>query len=188
MRKLVITENITLDGSIEMLGDWFDPQGQGEVDNSDLLEEMHRQSSRADALLVGRQTFEDLRGYWRDLTDDTTGVSTYLNHVQKYVVSSTLTDPDWDRTDVLRGDLVAAVRAMKKDNGLDIVLTGSITVVHALIEAEVVDEYRLLVYPIIQGHGRRLFPDGSKPKPLKLLESKSFRSGIAQLRYAATAR
>lgn len=188
MRRLVITENITLDGSIEMLGDWFDPQGQGEVDNSDLLTEMHRQDSEADALLVGRQTFEDLRGYWRDLTDDTTGVSAYLNQVQKYVVSSTLTDPDWDRTDVLSGDLVAGVRALKKGDGMDIVLTGSITVAHALIEAGLVEEYRLFVYPIVQGRGRRLFPDGFELTPLKLLEAKSFRSGIALLRYAATAR
>jgi len=64
MRTLAITQNITVDGSIEMLGDWFDPQGQTDVDNSDLLEELHRQDSRADGFLVGRQTFEDLRGYW----------------------------------------------------------------------------------------------------------------------------
>lgn len=188
MRKLVITENITVDGSIEMLGDWFNPQGQGDVDNSDLLAEMHRQEREADALLVGRQTFEDLRGYWRDLTDDTTGVSAYLNQVQKYVVSSTLADPDWDRTDVLSGDPVAGVHALKKDDGKDIVLTGSITLVHTLIQAGLVDEYRMFVYPIVQGRGRRLFPDGVELPPLELLESKLFRSGIALLRYAATAR
>ena len=83
MRKLVITQNITLDGSIEMLDDWFDPQLQDE----DLLEESHRQDAQADALLVGRQTFEDFRGYWPKQTDDATGVTDYLNQVAKYVVS-----------------------------------------------------------------------------------------------------
>jgi dihydrofolate reductase len=76
-------------------GDWFDPQGQGDVDNSDLLEELHRQDSEADGFLAGRRTFEDLRGYWPQLTDDPTGIRDYLNRVQKYVVSSTMTDPQW---------------------------------------------------------------------------------------------
>jgi hypothetical protein len=88
MRTLAITPNTTLDGAIEMLGDWFDPQGQGEAD--DLLEETHRQDAEADAFLCGRQTFTDLRGY--------------LDGVQKYVVSSTLTDPEWQHTAVLTGD------------------------------------------------------------------------------------
>ena len=95
MRTLAITQNVTVDGSIEMLGDWFDRQGQGDTDNSDLLDELHRQDSEADALLVGRRTFEDLRGYWPELTDDSTGISDYLNRVHKYVVSSTVTDPQW---------------------------------------------------------------------------------------------
>jgi len=90
MRGLVITQNITLDGSIEMLGDCFDPREQ--ADQSDLLEEVHRQDSGADALL-GRQTFTDLRSYRPQQTDDTTGVTRYLNQVHKYVVTSTLTDP-----------------------------------------------------------------------------------------------
>ena len=188
MRKLVITENITVDGSIEMLGDWFHPQGQGDVDNSDLLAESHRQDREADALLVGHQTFEDLRGYWRDLTDDTTGVADYLNQVQKYVVSSTLSDPDWDRSDVVSGDPVAGVRALKDNDGKDIVLTGSITLAHTLIVAGLVDEYRMFVYPVVQGRGRRLFPDGFEPPRLELLETKAFRSGVALLRYSAIAR
>jgi dihydrofolate reductase len=77
-----------------LLGDWFDPQGQGGVDNSDLLEELHRQDGEADALLLGRQTFEDFRGYWPLQTEDPTGITDYLNSVQKYVVTSTLTSPD----------------------------------------------------------------------------------------------
>lgn len=185
MRTLAITENTTVDGSIEMLGDWFDPRGQGEADNSDLTEELHRQDSQADGLLLGRQTFEDFRSYWPLQTDDATGVTAYLNQVQKYVVSSTLTDPGWENSTVLAGDPVAEVRALKEQPGQDIVVTGSITLVHALVAAGLVDEYRLFTYPAVQGRGRRLFPDGYEVPRLRLLESKAFRSGITYSRYAA---
>jgi dihydrofolate reductase len=184
MRTLAITQNITVDGSIEMLGDWFDPQGQAEMDNSDLLEELHRQQSVADGFLVGRRTFEDLRAYWPEQSDDSTGVSAYLNRVQKCVVSSTITDPQWQNSTVLSGDPVEEVRALKEQPGQDIVVTGSITLCHTLIEAGLVDEYRLFVYPVVHGRGRRLFPDGFECPELRLLEAKAFRSGITSSRYA----
>ena len=181
MRKLVITQNITLDGSIEMLDDWFIPQLQDE----DLLEESHRQDSQADALLVGRQTFEDFRAYWPKQTDDHTGVTDYLNRVAKYVVSSTMTDPEWPNSTVLTGDPIERITELKSQPGKDIVLTGSISLAHALIAGGVVDEYRLFVYPAVQGRGRRLFPEGTAMPKLTLVEPpKSFRSGITLLRYA----
>ena len=184
MRTLAMTQNVTLDGSIEMLGDWFSPQGQAGQDNADLLEEVHRQDSKADGLLAGRRTFEDLRGYWPKQSDDPTGITTYLNRVQKYVVSSTMTDPEWQNSTVLSGDPVEEVRALKELPGQDIVVTGSIMLCHALIAADQVDEYRLFVYPVVQGRGRRLFPDGFEVPELRLLEAKAFRSGIAYWRYA----
>lgn len=186
MRTLAITQNVTLDGSIEMLGDWFDPQGQGDVDNSDLLAELHRQSSTADGFLAGRQTFEDLRGYWPKLAGDPTGVSDYLDRVQKYVVSSTMTDPQWQNSTILSGDPIAAVRALKERPGQDVVVTGSIALCHALIGAGLVDEYRLFVVPVVQGRGRRLFPDGYELSTLRLLEATSFRNGITYSRYASS--
>ena len=184
MRILAITENITIDGSIEMLTDWFDPQRQGDLDMSDLLEEQQRQGREADALLVGRRTFEAFREYWPKQTDDKTGITEYLNRVQKYVVSSTLTDPNWENSTVLSGDPVDEVASLKRDDGREIVLTGSITLAHAMIEAGLVDEYRLFVYPTVQGGGRRLFPDGHELRRLRLLDSKAFRSGIVLQRYA----
>ncbi|MDJ1134922.1 dihydrofolate reductase family protein [Streptomyces iconiensis] len=184
MRTLAITENITVDGSIEMLTGWFDPQGQGEADMSDVLEESHRQDSEADALLLGRQTFEDFRGYWPAQTDDTTGITDYLNRVHKYVVSSSLTEPGWENSTVLAGDPVKEVTALKAREGRDIVLTGSITLAHTLIRAGLVDEYRLFVYPVVQGGGRRLFPDGYQIPQLRLVDAKTFSSGITLQRYA----
>lgn len=182
MRTLAITQNITVDGSIEMLSHWFDPQGQGGADNSDLLEELHRQDKTCDAFVTGRQTFEDLRSYWPAAAADQTGISDYLNQVRKYVVSATMTDPQWQNSTILRGGL-ADVSALKQQPGQDIVVTGSISLCHALIEADLVDEYRLFTYPVVQGRGRRLFPDGTDLPKLRLLDAKSFRSGITCTRY-----
>ncbi|RFU85389.1 dihydrofolate reductase [Streptomyces triticagri] len=184
MRTLAITQNITVDGSVEMLTDWFDPAPQDGVDRSDVLAESHRQDREADALLLGRQTFMDFRGYWPAQTDDTTGITAYLNQVQKYVVSATLDDPAWENSTVLTGDPAKEVAALKAQEGKDIVLTGSISLSHALIEAGLVDEYRLFVYPAVQGRGRRLFPDGYEIPQLRLLDSKAFHSGVTLQRYA----
>jgi dihydrofolate reductase len=186
MRTLVVTQSMTVDGSIELLGDWFQPQGQADTDQSDLIEELRRQDSTADAFITGRRTFEDLRGYWPELADDTTGISQYLNTVNKYVVSSTITDPQWQNTTVLSGDPIREICALKDQPGQDIVVTGSITLCHTLIKAGLVDEYRLFVYPAVQGSGRRLFPDGFAVPKLMLLEAKSFRGGITLSRYRAT--
>ena len=182
MRTLVVTQNITADGSIEMLGDWFDAQGQ--ADQTDLIEEIHRQDSHSDAFLTGRHTFEAMRGYWPEQTEDPTGVTAYLNDVPKYVVSSMINDPQWQNTTVLSGDPIQQVRALKEQQGQDIVITGSISLCHTLIEAGLVDEYRLFVYPVVQGRGRRLFPDGFELAKLRLLESQAF-GDIVYLRYAA---
>ena len=182
MRKLVITQNITLDGSIEMLDDWFDPHLQ----DDELLAETHRQDAECDAMLLGRQTFEDFRGYWPVQSDDQTGIAGYLNDVAKYVVSATMTEPRWRNSTVIAGDPVNRVRELKSQPGKDIVLTGSISLAHSLIAARVVGDYRLFVYPVVQGRGRRLFPDGVSISGLTSVEPpKSFPSGITLLRYAA---
>src|SRR5512132_1727179 len=94
---------------------------------TDLMEEVRRQDSRSDAFLVGRQTFHDLHSYWPQQTDAQTGVTKYLNDVSKYVVSSTITDAQWQHTTVISGDPVPQVRALKEQQGKDIVTTGSIT-------------------------------------------------------------
>ena len=184
MRTLAITQNMTVDGSIELLGDWFSPQGQDGADTSDQMEQMNREGQASDAFLVGRQTFEDMRGYWPLQTDDQTGITDYLNQVQKYVVSSTMTDPQWQNSTILSGDPAQEIKALKEQPGKDIVITGSIRLCHALIGAGLVDEYRLYVYPVVQGRGRRLFPDGFELPRLRLVESKTFRSGVTYSRYS----
>jgi dihydrofolate reductase len=104
MRDLVVTENITLDGVIDASEGWFDVTDNPELDQSDLQAALGEQAEAADAVLFGRVTFEEMRGYWPAQTDDTTGVSDYLNRVAKYVVSGTLDDPGWEPTTVLPAD------------------------------------------------------------------------------------
>ena len=183
MRKLVVTENITLDGVIDASEGWFAPAGTEEVDQSDLNTALREQAEEADALLLGRVTFEQFRGYWPLQTDDETGVADYLNNVSKYVVSSRMEEPGWERSIVLSGDLEDNVRELKSKSGKDIVVTGSITLVHQLIPLGLVDEYRLFVYPVVLGGGARLFEDGTSVPKLELVDSRSFRSGVVLTSY-----
>ncbi len=181
MRTLVISQNVTVDGAVEMLGDWFDPTNHDEQ----LLAANRRLSDRCDALLLGRQTFEDFRGFWPKQTDDRTGITDELNRLEKYVVSATLTDPEWQNSTILGGDWPARVAALKEQPGKEIVVTGSIRLCHALIGAGLVDEYRFFVYPVVQGRGRRLFPEGYELARLRLVEATSFDSGVTLTSYAA---
>jgi dihydrofolate reductase len=141
--------------------------------------------SPQDALPLGRVMFESFREYWSKQTDDTTGITAHLNEVQKYVMSSTLEDPQWENTIVVRGDLASEVRALKAQPGGEIGVTGSISVVWKLIAAGLVDEYRLFVYPTMIGHGRRLFEDEMSRPKLQLADTKRFRSGVVLLTYRA---
>lgn len=180
MKDLVVTENITLDGVIDAAGDWFGPMDATE-DTADLVEAIDEHRRGADAFLTGRATFEAMREFWPAQADDETGNTDYLNRVHKYVVSSTLEDPGWEPTTVLRG--LDDVRSLKQGDGGDIVTTGSLTLVPALIAAGLVDEYRLFTYPIVLGRGQRLFGDADNVPRLRLTECRSFRSGVVLLRY-----
>jgi dihydrofolate reductase len=185
MRKLVVTENITLDGVIDATEGWFQPSGDPGADESDMLAVLQDQAAASDAFLTGRVTFEQMRGYWPQQVDDTTGVTEHLNRVAKYVVSTTMTDPQWQNTTVLAGPLAEEIRVLKEQPGRDIVVTGSITLVHELVPSGLVDEYRLFVFPVVLGRGRRLFDQATGLPPLRLLEARPFRSGVVLLRYAA---
>jgi dihydrofolate reductase len=180
--KLVLTENITLDGVVEAVSDWFSPAGD-ESEMVDIQAKLQKMMEREDALLLGRVTFEEFRGYWPLQTHDTTGITGHLNRVQKYVVSRTLQDPAWENTTVLSNAPLDEVRALKAQSGADLGVTGSITLCRALIEADLVDEYRLFVYPIVLGRGRRLFADGLDVDNLKLVEATPFQSGVVLLTY-----
>lgn len=181
--RIVITQNTTLDGRVEMLDDWFDPASQDE----ELAAELMRQTEQEDVLLLGRQTFEDFRGYWPQQTEDTTGVAASLEAADKRVVSATLTEPGWANTTVISGDPLEAVRALRDEPGQDVIITGSITLCHALIGAGLVDLYRMFVYPHWQGRGRSFFPDGHPGTGLHRVQARAFSGGVTYLAYVPLA-
>jgi dihydrofolate reductase len=177
-RRLVVTENISANGVIEFVDDWFDPGDQGDAE--DLFAVMRAQMAREEALLLGRKTFEDFRGYWPRQTDDASGSTVHLNRVSKYVVSATMTEPAWPNSTVLSGRLEDEVAVLKAHgDGGELGVTGSISLVHALMRADLVDEYRLFVYPVLSSRGRNLMPSGLPPQGLTLTDCTPFRSGVA---------
>jgi len=182
LMRLVVTQNITLDGVVDLSDDWFRPAGADGAHDVELETELRRQDETCDAMLLGRRTFEDFRGYWPQQLDDTTGITAQLNRVTKYVVSSTMGDPGWENSVVLRGPLLDEVSRLRTAPGADVVVTGSVSVAQVLVGTGAVDEYRLFVHPAVAGSGRRLF-DGSSPAGLRLGDAKPFSSGVVLLRY-----
>lgn len=183
MGKLVLTENISIDGVIENVDNWFAPAGaEAQADRSDMERVIRQHAAGQVALLLGRKTFEAFRGYWPEQTDDTTGITDHLNRVSKYVVSSTMDDPQWENTTILSGDAVAETRALVAGTDGEVGVTGSITLVHALLEADLFDEYRLFVFPTVVGRGRRLFSSNAQ-RDLELIDTQPFRSGVVLTTY-----
>jgi dihydrofolate reductase len=172
----VLTENCTADGVIDMAAGWFDPKSQTD---DDLLRATRAHMAEQDALLLGRNTFESFRGFWPQQTDDSTGITDHLNRVQKYVLSTTLQDPGWEPTTILRDfDEVRALRDRPGRLGV----TGSISVAQQLGEADLIDEYRLFVYPVLVGDGPGV-QAGRARRDLDLVDARSFPSGVTLLRY-----
>ena len=177
--RIVLTENCTVDGVIDLSSGWFDPAQQ----DDDLTAELRRHMAEEDGLLLGRATFEAFREYWPSQHHDTSGIRSHLDQVPKYVVSTTLNGPGWANTEILRTSPVEAVRHLGDAQGRNLGVTGSISVAHQIVAADLVDEYRLFVYPIVVGRGARLFPDETERIDLKLIETKSFPSGVTLQRY-----
>ena len=176
--RIVVTQNVTLDGVLEAHGGWFEPS-EGS-DGDDLVAALRQQMDEEAGLLLGRDTFESFREYWpAQASTDTTGISAHLDAVPKYVLSSSLSgDPGWANTTVLRS--LDDVRSVPGDGVLGV--TGSISVVHQLVAAGLVDEWRLFVYPVVLGSGRRLLPDGERAD-LSLVSSRPLRSGVVLQTY-----
>ena len=173
--RLVVTEFIALDGVMEDPGGAEGSPGGGwafrfergpEGDKFKVDELM-----AADALLLGRKTYEGFAKAWPSITDDQ-GFAARMNSMPKYVVSSTLQDPEWQNTTVLSGNVVEEVSRLKEQPGADLLVAGSARLVHTLVEHHLVDEYRLVVYPIVLGRGKRLFPENAEPTPLTFVETK----------------
>ena len=143
---------------------------------------------KADAFLLGRRTYEIFAGYWPKVTDTDDPVASRLNDLPKYVVSTRLRSADWHNSTVVKGDIPAEVAKLKQMPGRELQVHGSGTLAQTLLENDLVDEWRLLVFPVIVGAGRRLFPDAGVATGLRLVESRMTDSGVAIHVYQPTGR
>ena len=186
MAKLVISENVTLDGVVQdpagaegfVRGGWVGRVGEGGREGAAkvLLDE----ALGAEAQLFGRRTYEFLAARWPSRSGE---LADRLNDMPKYVVSSTLKDPDWNNSTVLAGDVVQEVSKLKEELDGEIVVAGSIRLVRTLMENDLVDELRLMIYPVLLGAGERLFGETSDKKSVRLLDSRALDDGLAYLTY-----
>ena len=186
MGKIVISENVSLDGVIQDptgdegfgRGGWF---GQvADKDREAFAAAAFDEALRTDALLLGRRSDEWFAVRWADRTGEW---ADRLNGLPKYVVSSTLRDGRWNNSTVLGGDVVNEVAKLKRQVDGEIVVYASCQLVHSLIEHDLVDELRLMVYPVVLGAGVRLFGETNDTKAMRLLDSQTVGNGLAYLTY-----
>jgi dihydrofolate reductase len=184
MGKLVVTEFVSIDGVFEdpggsenfEHGGWSFDYDRGEDGDRFKLDEL----MEADVQLLGRKTYEGFAEAWPSREGEFADI---FNSMPKYVVSSTLTDPDWTNSTVLDGDLVQEVSKLRDGPDGDIVVHGSAQLAQALIEHDLVDELRLMVFPVVLGTGKRLFGDPGEKKTLELVDSKVVGDGVVILTY-----
>lgn len=173
MRNLIVTEFITLDGVVE------NPTWSMPYWNDEIARFKGEETDSSDALLLGRVTYEGFAAAWPQSEDEG---APYMNSVRKYLVSTTIDEGSWNNTVVIKGNVVEEIRKLKQQDGKDLLVYGSVQLIETLMAHDLVDRYRLLVYPVVLGEGKRLFTDGIKAT-LKLIESKSFDSGVVALIY-----
>jgi dihydrofolate reductase len=179
--QIVVTEFVSLDGVMEAPGGgedykhggWTFEVSRGDEGDAFKLEEVRE----AEAQLLGRRTYEGFAAAWPNYTDEV-GFAEKMNTMPKYVVSSTLKDPAWTNTTVLSGDVAESVTKLKQDVDGVILVAGSAMLVHALIDNDLVDELRLMVFPVVLGSGKRVFGETSDKKWLTLADSKVVGDGI----------
>lgn len=185
MRKLVVGMFISLDGVLQSAGGPDEDRDGGfehggwavTYFDDELMEHLATVTNQADGLLLGRKTYEMFAGSW-PLVGDEDQIAAKLNRMPKYVVSRTLTSLEWNNSTLLSGDLVEAVRALKTQPGGEIQVHGSHSLVQALLAEDLVDEFRLLIFPVVLGTGKRLFGGGTVPRALALTASSTSKSGV----------
>jgi dihydrofolate reductase len=176
MRKVVLTEYISLDGVIEG-PNWTQPYW-----NDEIAQFKYKELFASDTMLLGRVTYQGFATAWPSMKDEQ-GFADRMNNLPKVVISTTLQKAEWTNSRIVNANVFDEITRMKQETtGRDILIYGSGTLANALMQHNLIDEYSLLVYPVVLGSGGRLFREGSKLN-LKLLEIKSFSSGVVLLRY-----
>jgi dihydrofolate reductase len=184
MRKIFVTEFVSLDGVMEdpggaekfVHGGWTMPYWSDEIGKFKFDELL-----ASDALLLGRVTYQGFAAAWPSRTDEA-GFAQRMNSLPKYVVSTTLEKAEWSNSHLIKGNITKEVSKLKEQPGQDVLVAGSNRLVHTLMQHDLIDEYRLLVYPVVLGSGKHLFGDANKAT-LRLVETRRFSSGVVLLRY-----
>jgi dihydrofolate reductase len=184
--RIVVTEFVSLDGVMEAPGGGEDFKHAGwtfEIERGDEGDKFKLDETlSSEAQLLGRKTYEGFAAAWPSRTDEV-GFADKFNSMPKYVVSSTLENPEWNNTTVLKGDPVEEVSKLRQRPGGDIVVHGSAQLVQTLLEHDLVDELRLMIYPVVLGTGKRLFGETSDKRRLRLTDSKTVGDGITTCIY-----
>ena len=177
MGKLIATEFMSVDGVMEAPDQWHFPFFTPEMGQFKVQELW-----KTDALLLGRVTYESFAGAWPNQPDDDPFAAKF-NSMPKYAVSTTLDSVDWNNTHLIKEDVADEVRKLKSLYDQDIAIHGSAQLVNSLAKEDLIDEYRLMIHPIVVGHGKHLFQDGLIDKPLKLIDSIFYDNGAMVLTY-----
>jgi dihydrofolate reductase len=185
--KLTLTAFLTIDGVMQSpggptedgtdgfeLGGWLIPFA-----DTDMGTYATEWFAEADAFLLGRKTYEIMRRHWPRVTDPNDVVATQLNTLPKHVVSGALRAPSWPNTHVVVGDLKSAIEALKSAPGRELQVHGSRDIARSLHELGLIDEYRLWIFPVVLGKGRRLFDDGSRPTTFELIDTRTTSTGVS---------
>ncbi len=178
MSKLIVTEFVSLDGVMEAPGGepgYAHTNWVGDLMGTEEAESKMRETLDAEAHLLGRVTFESFADSWPQRSGP---MADKINAMPKYVASTTLDRLEWNNSSVIEGDVAAGVAKLKQEDGGTLLVVGSRTLVHTLIENDLIDELRLMVFPIVLGSGDRLFPDSPDKKTLALADTKTFASGV----------
>jgi dihydrofolate reductase len=182
--RIVVTEFVSLDGVIEAPGGGEDFKHGGwsfEINRGDEGDKFKlAETLSTEALLLGRVTYEGFAAAWPSREGE---FADKFNTMPKYVVSSTLENPEWNNSTVLKGDVAKEVAKLRDEHEGDIVVHGSAQLVQALLEHDLVDELRLMVFPLVLGSGKRLFGETSDKKPMRLVDSKVVGDGVSILTY-----
>jgi dihydrofolate reductase len=194
--KLTVTTFLTVDGVMQGpggpeedpshdfdLGGWLVPYA-----DDDMGRAVVEWFATADAFLLGRRTYEIFEAYWPLVTDEHDPVAVALNTLPKYVASTTLERVEWHNSTLIDKDIVAAVTELKSRPGRDLQVHGSGDLAQTLIEHDLVDEYRLFIYPVVLGRGKRLFAGGTVPAALRLVDVKTTAAGVAVHTYERAGR
>jgi dihydrofolate reductase len=177
MRKIVAGLFVSLDGVMEAPETWHFPYF-----NDEMAEAVSSQMAAADTMLLGRRTYEEFAAYWADKGSDVE-LADQINGTPKLIASTTLKTVAWQNSTLIEGDVAQALMGLKREPGKEISITGSATLVRSLLRDKLLDELRLLVHPIVLGTGKRLFEEPAGRVPLKLVDSRTFSTGVLYLTY-----